>query len=138
MLLVLDTSVIVAGFRSPAGASAEILRRARHGKVTLMVSVGLFVEYEAVLKRPEHLKAAALSTVDVDGLLDAIASFAEPVQMFFLWRPQLRDADDDMVLETAVNGQADAIVTFNIRDFAAASPEFGIPVMLPGDVLRRL
>ncbi len=120
------------------GASGEILRLAYRRKITLLASVGLFIEYEAVLKRPEHLKGAAMSEDDVDGALDAIASFIEPVETFFLWRPKLRDADDDMVLEAAVNGHADAIVTFNIRDFAAAGPEFGIPALLPGDVLRRL
>ena len=138
MRLVLDTSAVVAGFRSPTGASGEILRLAFRRRLTLLVSVGLFVEYEAVLKRPEHLKAAALSEADVGAALDAMASFVEPVETFFLWRPRLRDADDDMVLEAAVNGRADAIVTFNLRDFATGLAEFGIPALLPGDILRRL
>jgi putative PIN family toxin of toxin-antitoxin system len=138
MRLVLDTSAVVAGFRSPMGASGEILRLAHRGKITMLASVGLYLEYEAVLKRPEHLKAAALSEADVGAALDAMASFVEPVETFFLWRPRLRDADDDMVLEAAVNGRADAIVTFNLRDFATSLAEFGIRALLPADVLRRL
>ncbi len=58
--------------------------------------------------------------------------------MRFLWRPQLRDPNDEMVLETAVNGRADAIVTFNVRDFATAPGQFGIEVLKPAEVLRRL
>ena len=138
MRVVLDTSAIVAGFRSPRGASAEILRLVRNGRITMLVSVGLFVEYEAVLKRPEHLAAAGLMGTDVDRILDILAMHAERVDIFFLWRPKLRDADDDMVLEVAVNGNADSIITFNVRDFATMVPTFGIPALLPAEVLRRL
>lgn len=138
MRLVLDTSVIVAAFRSPNGASAEILRLVRKRKITMLVSIGLFLEYEAVLKRPDHLAVAGLAATDVDRILDVLAVHAERVDIFFLWRPKLRDADDDMVLEIAVNGNADAIVTFNIRDFAGTVQDFGIPALLPADVLRRL
>jgi predicted nucleic acid-binding protein len=87
--------------------------------------------------RIEHLKAARLSVADVGVLLDAVAAVAEPVRLAFLWRPVLRDIDDDMVLEAAVNGRADAIVTFNRRDFIAATEQFGIPVWLPGETVRR-
>ena len=138
MRLVLDTSVMVAAFRSPNGASAEILRLVRKRKITMLVSIGLFLEYEAVLKRPDHLAVAGLAATDVDRILDVLAVHAERVDIFFLWRPKLRDADDDMVLEIAVNGNADAIVTFNIRDFAGTVQDFGIPALLPADVLRRL
>ena len=97
----------------------------------------LFLEYEAVLSRPDHLEAAGLSRKDIGVALDALASFVDPVEPFFLWRPQLRDADDDMVLEAAVNGRADALVTYNLRDFAAAS-RFGLYVAKPLTILERL
>ena len=96
------------------------------------------LEYEAVLTRPEHLAAAQISTADVEILLDAIAVVAEPVRISYLWRPMLPDADDDLVLETAVNGRADAVVTFNRRDFEVVAPRFGLDVLTPADAVRRL
>jgi len=135
---VLDTATVVAAIRSDAGASRRLLRAAmeRRRGITLLVSVPLLIEYEAVMTRIEHLKAARLSAANVGVLLDAVAAVAEPVRLAFLWRPMLADIDDDMVLEAAVNGRADAIVTFNRRDFIAAAEQFGIPVWLPGEAVR--
>ncbi len=82
--------------------------------------------------------AARLSTRDVEALLDAFAAVAEPVRLAFLWRPSLPDADDDMVLETAVNGRAEGIVTFNRRDFIPAADQFGVSILAPGEALKRL
>jgi predicted nucleic acid-binding protein len=96
------------------------------------------VEYEAVMTRAQHLVASKLSARDVGILLDAVAFVGEPVRPSFLWRPSLRDADGDMVLEVAVNGHADAIVTFNRRDFRPATARFGIEVLLPGAAIERL
>ena len=90
------------------------------------------------MTRSRHLVASKLSARDVGILLDAIASVGKPVRPSFLWRPSLRDADDDMVLEVAVNGHADAILTFNRRDFRPASTLFGIEVLLPGAAIERL
>ena len=90
------------------------------------------------MTRAQHLAASKLSAKDVGKLLDAVASVGEPVRPVFLWRPSLRDADDDMVLEVAVNGRADAIVTFNRRDFRPATEWFGIEVLLPGAAIERL
>lgn len=75
---------------------------------------------------------------DVGVLLDALALVAKPVQLAFLWRPTLRDADDDMVLETAANGGAEAIVTLIIRDFRDVGEKFGCLVLSPGQMLRHL
>lgn len=103
----------------------------------MLASVPLFLEYEAVATRPDHLAVAEATRDDVVNLLDALASRLEPTEIHVLWRPQLRDPDDEMVLETAVNGRADALVTFNGRDFEPAATRFGIPVSTPGDLLRR-
>jgi putative PIN family toxin of toxin-antitoxin system len=140
MRLVLDTDAMVAAIRSDAGASRRVLRTAleRRPGLTLLVSVPLLIEYEAVMTRPEHLKAARLSAKDIEALLDAIAAVSEPVTLAFLWRPALPDADDDMVLEAAVNGRADGIVTFNRRDFGPVTERFGIPVLSPAEVIKRL
>ena len=96
------------------------------------------LEYEAVLTRPENLKAFGLSARDVQRFLDSLTLLIIPVTPFFLWRPQLRDAADEHVLETAVNGGADAIVTFNHRHFQTAATRFGIATFKPGDALKRI
>jgi putative PIN family toxin of toxin-antitoxin system len=136
MRVVLDTDVIVAGMRSPSGASAAILRAARQGRVTLLVSVPLAMEYEAICSEAEHRLAAGLSEREVEIFLDAVVAMAEPVETHFLWRPQLRDPGDEMVLEAAVNGQADLLVTFNVRDFGDVPSRFGIELMIPRDALE--
>ena len=140
MRLVLDTATMVAGIRSDRGASRRLLRMALEGRgFRLLISVPLLIEYEAVLTRPEHLKVARLTIDDIGVLLpDAVAAVAERVELAFLWRPMLPDADDDMVLETAINGRADGIVTFNRRDFEAAEERFGIAVLSARDAVRRL
>ena len=135
--MVVDTDVIVAAMRSPSGASAAILRTARQGRITLLVSVPLALEYEAICSEAEHRLAAGLSEREVEIFLDAVVAMAEPVKTHFLWRPQLRDPGDEMVLETAVN-RADALVTFNVRDFGTVPARFGIEVMIPRDAIGRM
>ena len=100
MNFVLDTNVLVAAVRSPAGASAELLRRTLQRHVPVLCSVPLFLEYEDVLSRPEHLAAAGAKLRDVQNLLDVLAGVIVPVTIQFLWRPQLRDPKDDLVLES--------------------------------------
>jgi putative PIN family toxin of toxin-antitoxin system len=136
--LVLDTNVVVAAMRSPAGASAEILRQARKRRVQLVASAALAIEYEAVCRRQEHRKAAGLSSAETDMFLNAVIDLVEPIDIWFLWRPQLREPGDELVLEAAVNGRAGAIATFNLRDFARAPDRFGIDALTPGEVLMRL
>ena len=138
MKILIDTSTIIAAVRSPTGASAEIVRRVLLGQVAMVCSVPLFLEYEAVLLRPEHLKVAGAVTRDIANLLDALAGKLIPVEIQFLWRPQLRDANDDMVLEAAVNGQVASIITFNVRDFLPQANSFGVAVKTPGDFLKGL
>lgn len=115
-----------------------MLRAALQRELSIAVSVPLMLEYEAVLTRPEHLEAAGLHRADIDDLLDGIAATAVPVTLAFLWRPAVRDPDDDMVLETAVNAGASAIVTFNRRDFGKVASRFGIAVLLPRDAVDDL
>jgi putative PIN family toxin of toxin-antitoxin system len=136
--IVLDTDVLTAAFRSDRGASRRLLVGALTQRFGLLVSVPLMFEYEAVLTREDHLAAAGASVEDVATVLDALAAVLEPVQLSFLWRPTLPDANDDMVLETAVNGRADMLVTFNLRHFEAASSRFGIDVEAPAAAVRRL
>jgi putative PIN family toxin of toxin-antitoxin system len=135
---VLDTAVLVAAFRSDSGASRRILEMALGHEFELLLSVPLMFEYEAVLTRPEHLSVSRASAEDVMDVLDGLAAVGRRVRLAFRWRPQLTDPNDDMVLETAVNGQADAIVTFNERDFNPVASRFGCRVMRPLEFLRLL
>ena len=138
MRIVLDTDVIVAAMRSPTGASAAIVRKARQGKVALLASVPLAMEYEAVCVRPEHQLAAGLSEQEVGIFVDAVIAITEAVKIHYLWRPQLRDPSDEMVLEAAVNGRANLLITFNVRDYGAAPARFGIEVMTPREAVERI
>ena len=135
MNLVLDTNVLVAAIRSPKGASAEILRRVLTGQVRVLCSVPLFMEYESVLLRPEHLAAAGAQAPEVINVLDVLAGVVIRVEIQFLWRPQLKDPNDDLVLELAVNGQglgdAVTIITSNQKDFLPQAKQFGVDVITP-------
>jgi putative PIN family toxin of toxin-antitoxin system len=120
MRLVLDADVLVAAVRSRRGASAAWLRAALRREVQMLASVPLMLHYEAVLLHPRQRSSSVLSVPELEALLDAIAVVATPVIISYLWRPILRDPNDELVLETAMNGQADMLLTFNQRDFAGA------------------
>lgn len=134
----MDTDALVAAMRSPTGASAALLIAARRRRVVLLASVALCLEYEAVCRRAEHVAAAGLTQAEVGIFLDAVIALAEEVRPRVIWRPQLRDPDDELVLEAAVNGQAHAIATFNRRDFTRGAARFGIAAQRPADLLRRI
>lgn len=134
----LDTDVVVAAMRSPSGASAAIVRAARRGRPVLLLSVALAVEYEAVCCEAEHRLASGLSDQEVQTFLNVVIAMAEPVKTHFLWRPQLRDAGDEMVLEASVNGRANALITFNLRDYGEVPARFGIEVLLPREAIGRI
>jgi putative PIN family toxin of toxin-antitoxin system len=137
MIVVFDTDVVVAGMRSPKGASAALLLAALDRQIRICANVALMVEYEATCLRAEHQLASGLSSVQIEQFLDGLAAIVMPIETHFLWRPQLRDPGDEMVLEAAVNGRAEAIVTFNRRDFGNAASKFGVEILLPRDALAR-
>ena len=124
--------------RSPSGGSAELLRRIDDGRATMLLSVALALEYEAKCMLAEHRLAAGLTALEAGIFVDGLIAMAEPVQSHFRWRPQLHDPGDELVLEAAVNGRAEAIVTFNVKDLREAERSFGIAVIRPGEALRRI
>jgi putative PIN family toxin of toxin-antitoxin system len=136
--VVLDSSVIVSAFRSRNGASRRLLGLVAGRRLVPLATPALFLEYEDVLKRPEQREVSGLTVAQIDTALAALAAAVEPVEVRFAWRPQLRDADDEMVLDAAVNGRADALVTHNLADFAGAAPRFGLLLLSPGALLERM
>jgi putative PIN family toxin of toxin-antitoxin system len=136
--VVVDTCVIVAGLRSQLGASNRLLTLVAERKLVPLVTTALFLEYEDVLSRPEQRLATGMSKEDVAGFLSALASAAYPVDVHFMWRPQLADPADELVLEAAVNGRASAIVTHNLRDFSSAAKAFKVEVITPSTMLQRI
>ena len=136
--IVLDTSVVVAGLRTRLGAGNVVLRLVSDRRVRLLATPPLFLEYEDVLNRPEHRLAHGLTPLQIDELLAELAALIEPVEVHFQWRPQTRDPNDEMVLEAAINGEADAIVTYNVADFAEAGERFAISIMRPAELLKKV
>ena len=136
--VLLDTSVLRAGFVSDAGASRRLLVAALTGRVMAIASTALMLEYEDVLLRPETLQRAGVTAEDALRFLDGLCAVCCPVTVRVRWRSQSPDSDDDLVIDAAVNGLADAIATFNLRDLCGPAARFGIGAELPADVLRRI
>ncbi|MEE3624862.1 putative toxin-antitoxin system toxin component, PIN family [Nitrospirillum sp. BR 11752] len=136
--IVIDTDVLFAAFNSPDGASRRLLLDIIDGKASLLLSATLLLEYEAVLTRPHNLEQFGIGVADVLAVLDELARICVPVAFDYRWRPSANDPDDDHVVETAVNGNADVVASFNLSDLAAGVRRFGIEVERPKDVLRRL
>lgn len=136
--VLLDTSVVRAGFTSNLGASRRLLLAVLRGKVTAIASTALMLEYEDVLLRPETLTSAGVSALDALGFLDGLCAMCRPVTVRVRWRPQSSDSGDDLVIDAAVNGLADIIATFNLRDLRKPAARFGIATELPADTLRRI
>lgn len=138
MRLILDTNVVVAALRSQGGASAELIRLAVRGRVTLVGTLSLALEYLDVCARPETRAGLALSEAEAVKFAQEIVALLKPVNVRFRWRPVGPDPGDDHVVEAALNGGASAIVTFNRRDFAAAAARFNLPIVAPADILHHL
>ncbi len=136
--IVVDTDVMFAAFHSATGASRALLLDILDGKARLLLSTTLMIEYEAVLTRPENLTKFGIGVADLLAVLDELATVCVPVVFDYRWRPGAADPDDDLVLETAINGNADVIASFNLADLTAGAAPFGIAAERPKDVLRRL
>lgn len=130
--IVLDTNVLVAALKSSRGASFRLLSQVELGRFIMHVSTPLVTEYEAVLKRG----ITTLTTEEIDNVIDFLCSRAVLDKIFYLWRPVLKDPDDDFVLELAVKANA-IIVTWNVADFKRAV-RFDIAVMTPREFLASL
>jgi len=136
MRVVLDTSVLVAAARSRLGASFQLISMVPNRDFEIALTVGLYTEWQSVLTRPEHLPAGA-TTQSALAFLRYLASEAHLQDVHFLWRPFLRDPDDDMVLECAVASASRYIVTHNLKDFQRAA-QLNVLAITPADFLTLL
>ena len=134
----MDTSVLVAALRSSSGASSLLVEAVLRGDLKPLISVPLVLEYEAVMTRSEHLLASGFTAEEAVRIVKAFCKMGEPVHLSHRLRPQLQDPNDEFLLETAFHGKAEAIVTFNYRDFEAAARKFGILVLLPKEAVERM
>ena len=132
MIIVVDTSVIVSAMLGPGGASREVVRRAIRGRYSPLIGQALFAEYEAVMAEDALFAACALTSSERNALLDAFLSACRWTRIYFNWRPNIRDETDNHVVELAIAGGAEAIVTKNVRDFAGMELRFaGLAIAAP-------
>jgi putative PIN family toxin of toxin-antitoxin system len=136
--VVIDTDVLLSALISPDGASHQLVVDALDRKFELLLSTSLLMEYEAVLRRSGNRAKGLATDAEVAEILDALAGICVPVIFDYSWRPTGAHADDELVTETAINGQADAIATFNLKDMREASIRFGFVAERPGPLVRRL
>jgi putative PIN family toxin of toxin-antitoxin system len=139
MRVILDTNVLVAALRSDMGASYAIVSQLPSERFQIALTVPLYLQYQDVLTRPEHMTGASTQD-DILNFLRYMCSIAHRQRVFFLWRPWLKDPTDDMVLEAAVASQSRYIITHNLRDFTGSGVEeyFGIVPLRPREFLHRL
>ncbi len=135
MKIILDTNILFAGLYSNSGASFKVLEYLKNGDLQLSLSTPLLFEYEDVLKRNQVLLGLENSMIET--ILDNICAFAQHQKVYFLWRPYLPDAKDDLVLELAVASNVSTIVTHNIKDFVGVE-KFGVEAITPKTLLERL
>jgi len=136
--IVLDTSVVISALRSDRGASAEVIRRAMLGELTILMDHKLAYEYRDVAFRARQLHVSGKSREQIADILQLLEAQAEAVRVYFTPRPLSPDPNDDMVLDVAINGQADAIVTFNTKHFESAAAQYNIAVVRPAELLTRI
>ena len=135
MKVVFDTSLLVAAMRSKQGASYALVSALPSVQFQICLSVALYIEWQAVLTRTENFPPNQQAE-NLLAFLRYLASIAHLQDIYYLWRPQLRDPNDDMVLELAVAAQAKYIVTHNIRDFQ--NLKFDVVAITPSDFLKLL
>lgn len=136
MKVVIDTSVLVAAARSRRGASFALLSTLPNPRFQICLSVGVYTEWQSVLTRAEHLPPGVDASIAL-GFVRYLASLAHLQDIHFLWRPFLKDPDDDMVLECAVAAGCSHIVTHNVRDFRR-STQLGVQAVTPAEFLQLL
>ncbi len=134
----LDTACLVTAIRSSGGAAGEVLRAIFRREVVPLMDLKLSLEYRDAALRAEHVKASALNRTAILELIEAMEAFAEPVKVITQVRPLSPDPNDDMILDLAISGRAEAVVTNNTKHFSSPARRFGIAVLSPAELLETL
>jgi putative PIN family toxin of toxin-antitoxin system len=136
MRVVIDTNIIVSALMNPSNAPRHVLRMCLNREITPLIGSALFMEYRDVMARDSLFETCPVQRNDRDALLDALFSVAEWVKIHFLWRPNLRDEADNHLIELAIAGGAEVIVSANKRDLAFGELLFpGLKVQTAGEFL---
>jgi putative PIN family toxin of toxin-antitoxin system len=132
-----DSNVLISAFTSAERASRQVLRRVLNSEAEALISLPLFTEYESVLARPETQRRCPLTVAEQTQLFDAFLSRTRLIEVYYCWRPNLPDEEDNHVFELAVAAGDAPIVSFNRRDFRSGELRFpGIVVQTPGAWLK--
>lgn len=140
MKIVIDTNILLSALFSKRGASNKLLvwlfmQKKKHN----VISNTLLTEYEDVLTRDKNMKLYnTLSKEDIEKFLADVCLISYHQKIYFLWRPFLKDRNDDMVLEVAVSAKAKAIITFNPKDFKGVKEKFNIEIFSPKEFLQSI
>ncbi len=138
MLVTLDTNILYQALKSKTGASYFILQQVRNREIQIALSVPVFYEYQDVLTRNKSLKDFELQLEDIDKFLRFIAYTGKTFEIYFLFRPNLKDEKDNMVVELALTSQSDYIITSNTRDFKNAQLKFDqLKIITPSEFVKR-
>lgn len=138
MRIVLDTSTLIAAVRSSVGASKAIVDLALAREFTLLMNYPIACEYRTVALRPSHVMASRFSPAQIERLIQDLEDIAEPVKNITTYRPLSPDPNDDLVLELAINGRADIIVTNDLKHLHQPASRFHIQVLNPGTALSTI
>ncbi|PXF55439.1 MAG: putative toxin-antitoxin system toxin component, PIN family [Deltaproteobacteria bacterium] len=133
--IVIDTNVVVSAMLSSKGASFKLISLIGKQHFDYVMSVPLMIEYEDVLKR--NNPKIPISRKAVNSIFDRLCYHADLREIFFLWRPYLKDPNDDLVLELAFEASCKAIVTYNLNDFKNIG-KFGLEAITPKTFLKQI
>jgi putative PIN family toxin of toxin-antitoxin system len=134
--IVVDTNVLLAALRLRNGASFKLISLIGQEKFEVCISVSLILEYEEQCQL--IYEAIGLTENDIQDVLNYLCWAGTSTKIHFLWRPFLHNIDDDMILELAVAGGCDSIVTYNLKDFKNVEQKFGIKVISPKQFLQEI
>ena len=135
MKVVIDTNVLFTALKSKQGASYKLISLLPSKRFSIAISAPLIIEYEDVLRRGKL--PDSLTEKYVTDFIDFICRVGDQQEIFFLWRPFLPDPSDDLVLEVAIAGDCDAIITYNKRHFKNIA-KFGLRVLNPKEFLAEI